>query len=288
MTTTTLGALVLALAQCATTEAKPLPPDLASLVDAERSFARASLSKGTRSAFLEYLGEDAVLFRPEPVKGRAWYSKRPESSSILVWEPAFADVSESNDLGYTTGPWAFRPDSTAEATAFGHYVSVWQRGADREWKVAIDVGVSHARVERPKSLVAPAEEKLPGVVTQQEALAAIQQEERDFVEAAARGIEDAFDTFAGEEVRLYRTGDVPTLGKDKARALLVKQPGTRHMQTTAAEAARAGDLGFTYGRCDVTYNAKVSTSYYLRIWKRMPDNTWKIVLDLDSPLPDKE
>jgi ketosteroid isomerase-like protein len=265
MTITTLGALVLAVAQCATTEAKALPPDLNSLVEAERSFARASLSNGMRAAFLAYLAEDAIVFRPEPVKGRAWYSKRPESSSILVWEPAFADVSESNDLGYTTGPWAFRPDSTSEATAFGHYVSVWQRGADREWKVAIDVGVSHARVERPKSLVAPSEERLPDAVTQQEALAAIQQEERDFVEAAARGIEDAFDTFASEEVRLYRTGDVPTLGKDKARALLVKQPGTRHMQTTSAEAARAGDLGFTYGRCDVTYNAKVSTSYFLRI-----------------------
>jgi ketosteroid isomerase-like protein len=164
---------------------------------------------------------------------------------------------------------------------------VWRRGADREWEVAIDVGVSHARVERPTSLATPSEEKLPAV-TQQEALAAIQQEERDFVEAAARGIEDAFDTFASEDVRLYRNGDVPTLGKEKARGLLLKQPGTRRMQTTATEAARAGDLGFTYGRCDVTYNAKVSTSYYLRIWKRMPDNAWKIVVDLDSPVPDPE
>lgn len=288
MTITILGALALAVAHCATTQAKPLPPDLNSLVEAERSFARASLSKGMRAAFLEYLGEDAVVFRPEPVNGRAWYSKRPQSPVILFWEPAFADVSTSNDLGYTTGPWVFRPDTTSEATAFGHYVSIWRRGADREWKVAIDVGISHARVERPKSLATVPAEKLPDAVTQQEALAAIQQEERDFVEAAARGVEDAFDTFGSEDVRLYRNGDVPTVGKDQARALLVKRSGTHRMQTTAVEASRGGDLGFTYGRCDVTHDEKVATSYYLRIWKRMPDNTWKIVLDLDSPVPAKE
>ena len=123
------------------------------------------------------------------------------------------------------------------------------------------------------------------MVTQQEALAAIQQEERDFVEAAARGIEDAFDMWGADDVRVFRDGELPTVGRDKARALLMKQPGTRRMQTTAAEASRDGDLGFTYGRCDLTYNEKVSTSYYLRIWKRMPDTTWKIVLDLDSPAP---
>jgi ketosteroid isomerase-like protein len=87
---------------------------------------------------------------------------------------------------------------------------------------------------------------------------------------------------------MYRNGDLPGVGKEQARALLVKQPGTRRMQTTTAQASREGDLGFTYGRCDVTYNEKISTSYYLRIWKRMPDSTWKIVLDLDSPVPSGE
>jgi ketosteroid isomerase-like protein len=287
MTLTTLSALAVSLAQCAA-PGKALPPDLASLVGAERAFAQASMEKGMRAAFIAYLADDGVVFRPEPVKGKAWYRARPKSPAMLAWEPAFADVSASNDLGYTTGPWAFCPDSTAAPSAFGHYVSVWKRGADREWEVAIDVGISHARVERPKSLATATSEKPADVVTPQEALAAVQQEERDFIEAASRGVEDAYDTFASEDVRMYRNGDLPGVGKEQARALLVKQPGTRRMQTTTAQASREGDLGFTYGRCDVTYNEKISTSYYLRIWKRMPDSTWKIVLDLDSPVPSGE
>ncbi len=285
MTLTTLSALAVSIAQCGAPQAKALPPDLASLVEAERTFARASIDRGARTAFIEFLAEDGILFRPAPVPGKKWYRAQPQLPSILAWEPEFAEVSSSNDLGYTTGPWALRPDSTLAPGAFGHYVSVWRRGADREWEVAIDAGIAHAKVERPKGIDTPASEKLADVVTQPEALAAIQQEERDFVEMAARGIEDAFDTFGSEDVRVYRSGDLPAIGKEQARALLVKQPGTRRMQTTAAEASRAGDLGFTYGRCDVEYHAKISTSYYLRIWKRMPDGSWKIALDLDSPAP---
>lgn len=288
MTITTLGALVLSVAQCAASQAKPLPPDVASLVEAERSFAEASVSNGMRAAFLEYLAEGSIVFRPQPVEARTWYSERPESPAILAWEPAFADVSTSNDLGYTTGPWEFRADSTAEATAFGHYVSIWRRGTDREWKVAMDVGIVHARVTFPSAVAIPTIAQNDDI-SSEEARVAILQEERDFADAASRGVEDAFDTFASDDVRVYRAGSLPAVGREKARALLVKQaPGTRRMQARTAEASKNGDMGFAYGRCDLTDGDKQAMSYYLRVWKRMPDGTWKIVLDLDSPVPKKE
>ena len=284
MNIATLSALALSVAQCAT-PGKALPPDVASLVDAERSFAHASLDSGVRAAFLRYLADDAVVFRPEPVPAKTWYTKRPATPAILVWEPEYADVSTSNDLGFTTGPWAFRADTTAAPSGFGHYVSVWRRGADREWEVAMDVGIAHASVGRPQSVAMPTIEKPKDAITAQEAHAAVLQEESDFNDAASRGVEDAFDAFASDDLRLFRAGDLPALGKEKARVLLMKQPGTRHMQMTSAEVSRDGDLGFTYGKCDVTDGADTTTSYYLRIWRRMPDGTWKIVLDLDSPVP---
>ncbi|HEU4929884.1 MAG TPA: DUF4440 domain-containing protein [Candidatus Krumholzibacteria bacterium] len=281
MTVSTFLSIAVSLAQCAA-PGTSLPPDVASLVAAERAFARASAEKGTRAAFLVYLADDAVLFRPEPVKGKSWYRAQSASSATLVWEPELADVSASNDLGYTAGPWAYRADSTAQAGPFGHYVSVWRRGKDREWEVAIEAAVTHASVGRPQSLVTARRDRPADEVTQQEAIAAIQQEERDFVEAASRGVEDAFDTFASEEVVVLRDGGLPARGKDQARVLLAKRSGAHRLQTTSTEVARAGDLGFTIGRCDVTYHDQTSTSYTLRIWKRMPDGTWKIVLDLDS------
>src|SRR5262245_52482272 len=114
MPVSTLTAIAILLASSGSS----LSPDVASLIDAERAFARASAEKGTRAAFLVYLADDAVLFRPEPVKGKSWYRAQAASTSSLVWEPEFADVSASNDLGYTAGPWAFRADSTAQASNF--------------------------------------------------------------------------------------------------------------------------------------------------------------------------
>src|SRR5262245_51009985 len=88
--------------------------DLDSLVAAERAFARASKDKGIREAFLEYLADDSIVFRPRAVSGRKWYQDRPESGGHLSWEPAFAEISRGGDLGYTTGPWSFRAKDAPE------------------------------------------------------------------------------------------------------------------------------------------------------------------------------
>jgi hypothetical protein len=40
---------------------QPLPPDLSSLVEAERAFAKASVERGVREAFLTYFA-DSYLF----------------------------------------------------------------------------------------------------------------------------------------------------------------------------------------------------------------------------------
>jgi hypothetical protein len=65
----------------------------------------------------------AVVFRPMAVNGKQWYQQRPPSPGRLSWEPIYADISAAGDMGYTTGPWEFRKNSTdAEAVAFG---GVW-------------------------------------------------------------------------------------------------------------------------------------------------------------------
>ena len=37
------------------------------IVEAERAFARAAATKGTRDAFLEFLADDGIIFQPGPV-----------------------------------------------------------------------------------------------------------------------------------------------------------------------------------------------------------------------------
>jgi ketosteroid isomerase-like protein len=53
-----------------------------------------------------------------------------------------ADVAESGDLGYTLGRYESRrigPDGQ-QVRETGSYLTVWKRGADGSWKVALDIG----------------------------------------------------------------------------------------------------------------------------------------------------
>ena len=105
---------------------------LDALVAAERAFSAMSVEHNMRDAFLEYMTEDAILFRPLPVNGRSVWKDRPGSKATLIWEPSHAELAAAGDLGWTTGPWEVRPppDSTGapsapDTYAHGHFTTVW-------------------------------------------------------------------------------------------------------------------------------------------------------------------
>src|SRR5688572_4725516 len=78
---------------------------LQSLVDTERAFAKTSEDKGTRSAFLAFIAEDGILYRPTAVNGKKWTLEHPlpqsEKRPLLAWQPAFADIALAGDMGFT-------------------------------------------------------------------------------------------------------------------------------------------------------------------------------------------
>ncbi len=80
---------------------------LQSMVDTERAFARMSAELGIRPAFMTFIADDGILFRPMAVKGKEWMTEHPLPSSdkrpLLSWQPTFADIALAGDMGYTTG-----------------------------------------------------------------------------------------------------------------------------------------------------------------------------------------
>ena len=115
--------------------------DLNSLVEAERSFSAMSAAQGISRAFLTYFADDAIGFRPTPIKARKYYEDNPDIPGLLIWRPVFADVSAAGDMGYTTGPWELRKENLSKVpVGYGHYVSVWKKQEDGTWRVALDVG----------------------------------------------------------------------------------------------------------------------------------------------------
>ena len=116
------------------------PSDAArAMVEAERKFSQTGQEKGTRAAFLEFLADDGIVFRPGPVNGKEVWSKRPATGLDLVWEPTFAVMARSADFGYDTGPAKWRANKTdSKFSGYGYFISVGKKQKDGSWKVALD------------------------------------------------------------------------------------------------------------------------------------------------------
>jgi ketosteroid isomerase-like protein len=66
-----------------------------------------------------------------------------DSTAHLLWDPIRAEISSSNDLGYTIGAYRVVGAGTGEdepSLSHGMYLTVWQRQADDAWRVAADIG----------------------------------------------------------------------------------------------------------------------------------------------------
>lgn len=262
--------------------------DLKSLVEAERAFARLASEKGIRAAFLANLAVEAIVFRPTPVSAREAYEKSPEVPGRLIWQPTFADISRAGDLGYTTGPYEFRPEGEgAGSPSSGHYVSVWRVQADGSWKLVVDVGITHPR---PKT-------EAPGIRLDKvwmpvpPSAAADPEKVRAALLAADRALSDAaektgrpnalFAAFA-EDARIYRPGLEPFIGRAAAVKAAAGFPDQWAWAPRGGGASSSGDLGYTYG----TLKIGPAEYSYFRIWNKLGEG-WTVVLDLWSPVPSR-
>lgn len=263
-----------------------------SLVEAERSFSKCSVDKGIREAFLAYLADDAVVFRPGPTNGKKLYAARPESTSQLIWKPVYAELSRSGDFGFTTGPYEFRRQpSDKEPAGCGHYVSIWKKAASGAWKVAVDVGIDH-----PGPNPSPAEvfrgPESAGRFTKIDAAhegGILMVLDRGLSGRAEKtGAAEAILDKADDDLRLYRPGAFPCIGKEASAEGLKKTALPKTWTPEEAQVSSAGDLGYTLGTgtfAPAPGSAEGGRFAYFRIWKKNKAGEWRILLDLINPMP---
>lgn len=267
-------------------------PALQELVLAERSFARASIESGIRDAFLEYLAADSVIFRPGPLAGRPWFEQSPPVEGTLSWEPVFADVSRRGDMGYTSGPWQFT--SGDGEPAHGHYVSIWKKQDDGAWRMALDIGISHAKPEAsfgdlrwPKRRSRLAN-RVAGAGPDVEEPEGLIEAERSYAEAAAESSLVAAKQAADPALRLYREGRLPAEDRAAGKRLLEELDERAAAVLIGWGLAESEDLGYTYGALKLEAGEDGEgggPGSYLRIWKKNRAGAWKLVLDVAVPHP---
>ncbi|MEW6366075.1 MAG: DUF4440 domain-containing protein [Acidobacteriota bacterium] len=285
-----LGCLVLVSTQPGSPAADELRNSLNSVVQAERDFAALAAEKGIREAFLTCLAEDSIVFRPGPVPGRKWYEEHQPSEGLLAWYPSVAEVASSADLGYTTGPWEFRPDATKpDPLATGIYFTVWKRQPEGGWKAVIDIGV---RTEGAQKLPAfdsaassvDADSASANSLGASENLFAADRE--FFAHASSTGAAQAYAEYAAPDLMLIR--EPAGLLQGRAAVEASKQPFSMSGEPMGGQVSSAGDLGYTYGSCELkaaASGAAPAKGHYMRVWRKSHDARWQVAVDLLCPLP---
>jgi ketosteroid isomerase-like protein len=248
-----------------------------SLLNAEKSFAESVAKNGTKETFVKYAAADGLVFRPNPVNARTFYTTAPDVKN-LAWSADFARVSRSGDLGFTSGSYT----ENGEQKAYGHYLSVWKAN-DGKWEFILDLGAETNRplTKKANNFKEPKDHYTPKFVTDKELKSS-----RDVIYTTEKTLNTMFKTygasaFAGflsEDSQLMFPGTDLMVGKENIIAFNNRMIDKINLKTTSADKALGGDLAYTYGIATIDYKADLRESFhYIYIWERQPDFSWNII-----------
>ena len=264
------------------------PVALQSLIQAERDFAKYCVEHNVRDSFIKFFADDGINFLPHPTNTKEAFGKRPpvigKPPLTLNWAPVYGDVAASGELGYSTGP-TLTTDNTPQQRPASHglFFSVWKKQANGDWRVIVDLGVpletAFAPLDKPYQRAPQWQAKVPAGENGETSLRSLLKAESDFFTLAKEG--KGWQKYLHEAARLYRRNRVIRNAKDWLR----EADGALSGETIKAEVARSGELGYSYGKYELSGNEK---GYYTRIWKRDAQGLWRIVFDVTSPLPPEQ
>ncbi|MBS0362030.1 MAG: nuclear transport factor 2 family protein, partial [Proteobacteria bacterium] len=272
------AALMAAALFAASAPAAPKPAaDPAEVVAAERAFAARAAEIGIAPSFLEFMTDQAVIFRPEPMLARAVYEAVPpaktpkEGGTRLNWWPNFAGVARSGDLGFTTGP------ATVNGGKPGiFYFTVWAKQRDGRWKWLYDGGVDADGGAAPGEGVAPivlppgdAKPLAPDVAMDQVSAAEIALAAKAKTDVAA-----AYHAALAPDARMQGSKLAPATTPAAVDQELATRAKAIAFGPIGGSASKAGDLAWTYG--DARWDT--GRGHYVRVWQRR-GGRWRIVFD---------
>jgi len=266
---------------------EPLPQALTQMIESERAFAARALVIGWKQAFLEYFAPDAIGFSEGQVGlARDQIAKNPDPPSDLqlIWEPRFGDMAGSGDLGYLTGPVRnVRASRDGGRPRYSNYTSVWKRQRDGSFKVVMDVGINtpgpvsfapgFTRAPQTNRFTGDYDDTTPPLGTADGLLNA--ELRRDQARAYRPNLTPS--------ARLHRPNVMPIVGDKRILQWLGSQPAFTSADTRFSEAARSGDLGYTWGTYTTKARGKAEGGFYVRIWARERNGQWKLALDVLQP-----
>lgn len=125
----------------------------------------------------------------------------------------------------------------------------------------------------------------------EEARALLQTDARFAATSVEQGMAEAFYRFVAPDGMLLRPGEDPVIGPQASKDRMSKRTDIVLSWTPRmAEVSSSRDLGYSWGIYavdQITPGGKVrlGTGKYLNVWKKQPDGSWKVLVDIGNEDP---
>lgn len=257
-----IGALAVVLTACATAHTpQPAVEAVADVAATEAAFRAHVGAEGVVPAFRRYVGDEAIMFLPEPVvinprlADAAW-------PGDIDWWPRHAFASRAGDVVVTTGPSLWTVGSSADA---GYYFTVWVRdGQGYRFKLDGNAPQSADLTGGPRDLSAAYAD--PSTLNGRDP-------EADFLAASTANYPAALTrALSASSVRL-RPGQSPIVGQGAT-----SEPTTIRHAPGGGGASAEGDLRWSYGVAEWSDASGPRRGAYVRAWMWTASG-WALVLD---------
>ena len=121
-----------------------LSPGALELLTLDGQFSQA-VAKGGGAGFASWFADDGIILNngKPPVYGHiriaATATWKPDAYQ-LTWQPEYAQMGPSADMGYTWGHYegSSKDKNGNPVKTSGRYMTVWKKTPDGKWKVALD------------------------------------------------------------------------------------------------------------------------------------------------------
>ncbi|MFT3822981.1 MAG: nuclear transport factor 2 family protein [Chitinophagaceae bacterium] len=241
------------------------------VVNAELAFAKLAVDSGMKPAFLHFLDSNGVVFNRGVISNgiRQWQAIA-DAPGKLLWQPSYAVIAASGDMGFTTGPFEFRRTMNDTVSSSGQYATIWHKNNKGEWKFLADLGINYApsqfnvqQLQYIKASLTPSSDT------------GILQTEQAFIEHFNTDSVKAFLQVLHPEAWFNIAGKPPVHTQQAITEALAKIPQQLVFVPAGSGIAASKDFAYVYGT--VLYSNRKEN--YLRAWIHTQSG-WKLLLQV--------
>ena len=245
------------------------------------------------------LAEEAIVLVPNQSIARGSAAQAAlalaPAGARLRWRPVYAEVSRDGSRGYTMGFAELEGAGVDTARRHSSYVAYWRRDTGAPWKIL--AYLRNPSPPPPATIAAPPM-PVPGPGAPGDPAPGaelVMSADRSFARMGAeRGPRAAFTQWVANDA----VGFGPR-GLEHGAAVRESYrqgfPGNPQFEwgPVLADLSISGDLGMTVGEARITSPGangsppRVSYSKYLTIWKRQADGSYRFVVDMGNPRPQR-